>query len=390
INRGISPIYEEGLGDLLCSCVNGGSLRASTGYEEAENTGITFICVGTYSGSEGGTDLSQIEDAVRNIGTLLSRKQGFHIVAIKSTVAPGTTERMVIPLLEQVSGKKVGKDIGVAVNPEFLEEGRALRCFLKPDRIVIGESDRKTGDILEGLYSGFPAPVIRTGLATAEMIKYAANAFLSTKVSFINEIGNICSKLGIDAYDVADGIGCDPRIGRKFLNAGIGFGGSCLPKDLHKLVATADELGYRPRLLESVIDVNRDQPSRMVEAAEGAIGDLKGKAVAVLGLAFKPDTDDMRDAPSIRVIASLLDKGASVRAYDPKAMEAARRTIDKQIEYCESARQAIDKADCVLIVTEWDEFRDEALYNGRVVIDGRRALDPEKARAICDYYGICW
>ena len=391
INQGKAPIYENGLDDLITSCVvKLRTLRASADYNDIAATDITFLCVGTYSLSCGGTDFTQIAQAAEETGKVLAKKNGYHVVAVKSTVAPGTTERVIIPLLERASGKKIGKDIGVAVNPEFLEEGKAVDCFLNPDRIVIGEYDNKSGDTVELLYRDFTAPIIRTTMATAEMIKYASNAFLAAKISFANEIGNICKKMGIDFYDVAQAIGHDPRIGRKFLNAGAGFGGSCLPKDIEELIDSAKKAGYEPRLLESVRDVNRDQPLSMVAMAEEIIGDLKGKTVAVLGLAFKPHTDDIRDAPSLKVIKLLAEKKARVLAYDPQAMQVAKGTITEVIEYCDSAAQAVDGADCVLVVTEWDEFKRESLYNGKVVIDGRRVLDPARAGKICDYHGICW
>ena len=391
INQGKAPIYENGLDDLITSCVvKLRTLRASADYNDIAATDITFLCVGTYSSSCGGTDFTQIAQAAEETGKVIAKKNGYHVVAVKSTVAPGTTERVIIPLLERASGKKIGKDIGVAVNPEFLEEGKAVDCFLNPDRIVIGEYDNKSGDTVELLYRDFTAPIIRTTMATAEMIKYASNAFLAAKISFANEIGNICKKMGIDFYDVAQAIGHDPRIGRKFLNAGAGFGGSCLPKDIEALIDSAGKSGYEANLLQSILELNREQPSRLVDTAEGVIGSLKGKTVAVLGLAFKPNTDDMRDAPSIRVIVSLLEKGASVRAYDPLAMDNARQVLPQSITYCENAAQALETADCVLIVTEWDEFKRDSLYNGKVVIDGRRVLDPRRAKDICDYHGICW
>jgi UDPglucose 6-dehydrogenase len=391
INQGKSPIYENGLDDLIASCVcKRKTLRASEDYNDITDTDITFLCVGTYSSACGGTDFTQIAQAAEDTGKILAVKNGYHVVAVKSTVAPGTTERVIIPIIEKASGKKIGADIGVAVNPEFLEEGKSVHCFLNPYRVIIGEYDKKSGDTIEILYRDFSAPIIRTTIAAAEMIKYASNAFLSAKISFINEIGNICGKMGIDVYDVANAMGHDPRIGRKFLNAGAGFGGSCLPKDIEELIDSAGKVGYDARMLRSILELNREQPLSMVAMAEGVIGDLQGKTVAVLGLAFKPHTDDVRDAPALRVIASLLEKGASVRAYDPVAMDNARQVMSTSIIYCGSAAQAVENTDCVLIVTEWDEFKRESLYNGKVVIDGRRVIDPRRAKEICDYHGICW
>jgi len=295
--------------------------------------------------------------------------------------------------LEKASQKRVGKDFGVAVNPEFLQQGKALHAFLNPDRIIIGEYDHKAGSMVEGMYTGcgISAPVVKTDITTAEMIKYASNAFLATKLSFINEIGNMCKLLGLDVYAVARGNSFDYRIGELFLNAGVGFGGSCLPKDLQALVsASSNRWGYPPQLLQAVLDVNKAQAMKIVEMAEQKIGSLSNKKIAVLGLAFKPNTDDIRNAPAIRVIEMLLEGGASVKTYDPKAMSNARQVLPRGVKFCKSASEAINETDCVLILTEWDEFKEVSLYTGRTVIDGRRALDPQKARAVCDYEGICW
>jgi len=391
INRGKSPIYEEDLDELLSKCVNkDNSLSASTEYRGILDTGVTFICVGTGPNPDGSADLTHINASTKELGRLLGEKQGYHVVAVKSTVTPGATQELIIPLLEKFSGKKVGQEIGVAVNPEVLQEGQALRCFLKPDRTIIGESDEKTGSIIAEIYRSFSAPVVRTSIPAAEMIKYASNAFLSTKISFINEVGNICQRLGIDVREVARGMGQDPRIGSRFLNAGAGFGGSCLPKDLRALIDVGREKGYEPRLLESVLELNRSQAMKMIEMAETKLGGLKYKSIAVLGLAFKPKTDDVRDAPSLKVIEGLLAKGAAVKAYDPVAIPNAKRILQDGVEYCDSAADAVNGADCILVLTEWDEFKNKELYRGKSVIDGRGVLEPGKARAICDYQGISW
>ena len=392
VNRGISPLHEAGLGDLLSRCVlSEGSLRTSTEYDEVLDTDISLICVGTPSNSDGSIDLSYVREAAKSIGGVLKAKDGYHLVVTRSTVIPGTTMDVVIPLLEKYSGKKAGGDIGVAFNPEFLQEGKAVQAFFNPDRIIIGELDSKSGDILTELYRDMPAPIVRTDVATAEMIKYASNAFLATKISFINEIANICHRLGIDVYEIVNGLSFDYRIGDRFLNAGIGFGGSCLPKDLRSLVhASVTKLDYPAPLLRAVLDVNEAQVLKMVDVAERKLGNLDGKRVAILGLAFKPKTDDVREAPALRVIGVLLEKGALVTAYDPEAMENARIVLPEGVGYCDSAAEAIADSDCVLIMTEWEEFRDENLYKNKTVIDGRRALDPRKACALCDYQGVCW
>lgn len=392
INQGKSPIYEVDLDSLLSSCVNrNGNLKASSDYNEISKSDITFICVNTPSNSEKDIDLCHIIDSAAAVGQVLAKADSYHVIVVKSTVVPGTTEGIIIPTLEKYSSKKAGKDFGIAVNPEFLQEGRAIQSFLHPDRIIIGEHDRRAGDILQEIYRDFSAPILRTNIRTAEMIKYAGNAFLATKISFINEIGNICKKLSIDVYEVAKGIGYDPRIGNKFLDAGIGFGGSCLPKDLEALIFRARELNYEAELLQSVLKVNKEQPLRFVEIAKERLGSLGNKAITVLGLAFKPNTDDVREAPALKIIAQLLAEEATIKVYDPKVMPNAKQILSESIVFCNNAPDAIAGSDCVLITTDWDEFKDESLFAGKLVIDGRRTLNPEKARQLCQYYeGVCW
>jgi len=390
INRKKSPIFEEGLDDMLSNCVDSNRLRATGDYEEILATDITLICVGTPSNPDGSMNLSYITESAGDIGRMLGAKSERHTVVVRSTVVPGTTRKIIIPALEQHSRKKAHVDFDVAVNPEFLQEGKALQCFFNPDRIIIGEVERKAGDMVEELYEGISAPVIRMGITTAEMIKFTSNAFLATKISFINDIGNICRRLGIDVYDVVKGVGVDYRIGEHFLSAGIGFGGSCLPKDVKALVHSSRHLGYQPRLLESVLEVNKNQILNMLQMVEEKLGNLEGKTICVLGLAFKPNTDDIRNAPALEVIRLLIEKGASVKAYDPLAMPNAKCVLPEKVKYCRDAKEAVSDCDCVLILTEWDEFRDESLYHGKVVFDGRRVLDPKGAGMICDYQGICW
>lgn len=390
INRGRAPIYEKDLDAMLKRNVARKRLQATTSVEEAvQESEISFICVGTPSGLLDYIDLKYVEQASKDIGTALKKKHGYHLVVVKSTVVPGTTEHSVLPLLEKFSGKKAGRDFGVAMNPEFLREGNAIRDFMHPERIVIGGIDEKSAKMLRSLYKKFRCPIMLTNPKTAEMIKYATNSFLATKVSFINEIGNICKVLGIDAYEVARGVGMDSRIGHKFLNAGIGFGGSCFPKDVKAIVNKAKEVYYRPVLLNAALEVNEAQPLRLIELLEKKVGSLQGMHVVVLGLAFKPGTDDMREAPSIKIVHALLKRGATVHAVDPKAVEQAKKIFGEHERlhlYC-SAKEAMKHGKCVLIVTEWDEFRDKSLYRGKIVIDGRRI---EEARASEYYEGVCW
>ena len=390
VNQKKSPIFEEGLDDMLSNCIDSNHLRATGDYREILPTDITLICVGTPSNPDGSMNLGYIKESAKDIGRVLGTKSERHTVVVRSTVVPGTTKKVITPALEQHSGKKAHMDFDVAVNPEFLQEGKALHGFFNPDRIIIGEEERRAGDMVEKLYEGISAPVIRMGITTAEMIKFTSNAFLATKISFINDIGNICKKLGVDVYDVVKGVGIDYRIGEYFLNAGIGFGGSCLPKDLKALVHASRHSGYQPLVLESVLEVNRNQILTMLQMVEEKLGNLKGKTVCVLGLAFKPNTDDIRNAPALEVIRLLMEKGASVKAYDPLAMPNAKSALSEQVEYCRNAKEAVAGCDCILVLTEWDEFKDESLYHGKMVFDGRRVLDPGEAETFCDYCGICW
>ena len=391
INQGVSPIYEPLLEDYLKKVLKDGKFRATTDLKEAiEQTEVSFISVGTPSREDGSIDLKYIEEVSRQIGEVLKGKE-YHVVVVKSTVVSETTEKVVIPNLEKSSGKKASESFGVCMNPEFLKEGKAMEDFLKPDRVVIGSIDKKSGDVIERLYENFQAPILRTDLKTAEMIKYASNALLAAKVSFSNEIGNICKLLGINVNDVMRGVGLDSRISGKFLRAGCGYGGSCFPKDVDALIRKAKDLGYDPKLLREVHDLNLRQKVRLVEQLESRMGDLKDKTVCVLGLAFKPDSDDIREASSVSIISKLLEKGANVRAYDPKAITNMKRVFP-DIEYPENAKEAIKDSDACLIVTEWKEFKnlsekDFETMKNRIVIEGRKVLDRNK---ISGFDGICW
>ena len=394
INAGKTPIYEEGLEGMLQRNLSAGRLKATLDFQDAvKNSDVTFICVGTPSSDDGSTDLKYIESAANSIGKALKEKNAYHVVVVKSTVPPGTTEKAA-SIIERESGKKLGGGFGACMNPEFLKEGAAVKDFMEPDRVVIGASDEKAAGVLEELYSPFKEKTsfLKTNTKTAEMIKYASNAFLATKVSFINEIANMCEKLGIDVYDVADGMGFDKRINRYFLNAGAGWGGSCFGKDVKSLVHTSKQAGYEPQILGATIRVNELQPLKLVEIAESELGDLKEKRVALLGLAFKPGTDDMRDAPSIKVINALLEKGASVTAYDPKAAENAEKIFSGRIAYTSSALKALEGADACIIITEWPEFKqitaeDYKKMKNPLVIEGRRVLGEHEMSGV-KYRGI--
>ncbi len=377
INSKLCPIHEEGLGEILSQV----HIEATSDYRHIAETDIIFVCVGTPVNEDGSMSVGDITEAISQITRALEEKSGYYIVVVKSTVVPGTTEELIIPILER-SGRKAGRDFGVCMSPEFLREGKAVYDFMKPMRLIMGELDKRSGDMLLNLYGNFGVPVLRTNLRTAEMIKLASNAFLAVKISFINEIGNICKQLGIDTYEVAKGMAFDDRIGSKFLNAGIGFGGSCLPKDLRALVVKARQTGYEPGILEAALLLNEEQASKPVQLLEKHLS-LQGACVGLLGLAFKPETDDVRDSRAIGVVRALLEAGATVRAYDPLAMPNFQRLFP-QIEYV--AREEVLRCDAVLIITEWEEF-DDLDYTGKIVIDGRRIPKAREARI---YEGVCW
>jgi len=382
INSCKPPIFEKGLEELMRK--NGEKYYATTDYSVVAGCDVIFICVGTPSKDDGSIDLSFVKNASKKIGENLSDR--YQVVVVKSTVIPGTTEEVVKPIIEKESGKEAFKDFGLAMNPEFLREGNAVEDFFNPDRIVIGVRDEKTKLILDELYKQFNCPKLFTDIKTAEMIKYVSNAFLATKISFANEVGNVCKKLGIDVYEVFKGVGLDHRINPAFFRAGIGFGGSCFPKDVKALIRKAEELGEDTKILKAVIEVNEMQPLKMIELLRNHIPNLKGKKIGVLGLAFKPGTDDIRESRAIPIIEALIKEGAKIIAYDPKAMENFAK-IFPQIEYANSAEDVIAKSDAVLIVTEWEEF-EKLDYGGRIVIDGRRIEKAMKEARI--YEGVCW
>jgi UDPglucose 6-dehydrogenase len=383
IKSGKSPIFEPGLDQLLRENLK----RISTTADIADavmNTEITFICVGTPPRSDGSSDLSQIETVSRSIGKALRSDTKYHTIVTKSTVLPGTIENLIIPILEKESGKKACVDFGIASNPEFLKEGTAVEDFFKTDRVVIGAQDQKSSNVLEKLYAPLKVPIFSTTLRTSEMIKFASNAFLATKISFANEIGNLCKELGIDSYSVFEGVGLDTRINPKFFRSGIGFGGSCFPKDVCALIAHAKSKGINLKVLASVMAINDDQPRRMLALLEKHLNPT-GRTIGVLGLAFKPDTDDIRESRAIPIINMLLKAGARVKVYDPVAMENFRQQFPDLL-YATSASEVLT-ADAVLIVTEWKEFEDLD-YRGKLVIDGRRIEKARKEAAV--YEGVCW
>jgi len=385
INSGIAPIFEPVLDDLIRK--NNERISTTIDISNAiSESQISFICVGTPSDEKGNIDLSFIKSACSEIGKSLRNRNDDHVVVVKSTVVPGTTEGLIKRTIEKESGKRAFHEFGLVVNPEFLREGSAVMDFFQPDRLVIGSEDNRSRAIMEDLYKTLNCPKILTDFRTAEMIKYASNAFLATKISFANEIGNLCKSLAIDTYKVFEGVGLDCRINPSFFRAGIGFGGSCFPKDVRAIAKKMEDQGLSPRILKAVLDVNQDQPFRAVELLKKHIPDLKGCKIGVLGLAFKPDTDDIRESRAVPIVERLLSEGAEVLAYDPLAMERFRE-IYPQINYAKDAAAVLMNSQAIMILTEWQDFA-SLDYSGKIVIDGRRMESARKSAKI--YEGVCW
>jgi len=383
LNSGKSPIYEPGLDELLKKGLKNKNLSGSTEIEQnVRNSDITFICVGTPSDKNGNIDLSYIKSASSAIGRSLRDKNEKHTVIVKSTVVPLTTEEVVMPNILKKSGWK-RENLGIGMNPEFLREGSAINDAQNPDRIVIGFADEIARKTLNELYEPYKCTKLECSPRTAELIKYASNSFLATKISFVNEIANMSNIWGIDFQEVAEGMGLDSRISSEFLRAGAGFGGSCFPKDVKALAAAAKNSKVESLMLKATLEVNDIQPKIIVKMAEDRLGVIKGKKIAILGLAFKPDTDDVRESRSEIVIRELMEKGANVVAHDPQGMDNFKEIID--VKMTPTPELATKKADCVIIMTEWDIYKNldlESLIErmeGNVLIDGRRALNAKKA-----------
>jgi UDPglucose 6-dehydrogenase len=398
LNTAKVPFYEPGLDELVKEGVDAGLLHGSTdNIGCVKNSDITFNCVGTPSLPDGSIDLGHVEKTSADIGTALSEMDRYHVVVSKSTIVPSTTDTIIKPILEKTSGKNAGEDFGLCMNPEFLREGAALHDSLHPDRIVVGGIDKRSIDTVMKVYEGFDCPKMATDLRTAEMIKYGANCFLATKITFANEFANICEMFGVDVYEMMKGVGLDFRINPSFLNAGVGFGGSCFPKDVNAITATAKKNGYTPRILNAILDVNETQPLRIVTLAKNKFGEVSGKRVALLGLSFKPDTDDVRYTRALPIAESFVDAGAEVVAYDPKATENFKKLTDKNITYVSSGKEALTDADMCIIQSDWTEFKSltskdfKELMKTPNVIDGRRTFDPGQmiAEGVA-YIGIGW
>ena len=393
LNNGEIPIYEPGLDDLVAKNVDAGRLSFTKNLAEAvENADAVFIAVGTPSRrGDGHADLTYVYDAAREVAQSMV---GYTVIVTKSTVPVGTGDK-VEDIIQQESP---AGDFDVVSNPEFLREGSAISDFMRPDRVVIGAASDRAQDVMRNIYRPLfliETPILFTARRTAELIKYAANTFLATKITFINEMADLCESVGADVQDVSKGIGLDGRIGAKFLHAGPGYGGSCFPKDTLALVKTAQDAGAPIRIVETVVDVNEKRKSALADKiADATGGNLSGKTVAVLGLTFKPNTDDMRDSPSLAIVPALVAQGADVRAFDPQGMEEAKKIITG-IKWCGSAYDAIEGSDVLAIVTEWNEFRAldlqriKDLMNDAVMVDLRNIYNPdEMVAAGFDYHSI--
>ena len=376
------PLYEPGLEELIQRGARGGRLSFSGEIADALSSAeFVFLAVGTPPDRRGGADLTALKAAAKGIGQHLV--DGV-VVVNKSTVPIGTGD--LVSEIVAASRPDEAITFSVVSNPEFLREGSAVNDFMHPDRIVLGGHDRKAAERVAELYGPLESPVLFTNLYTAEMIKYASNAFLATKISFINEIARICEKLDADVSVVSEGMGMDERIGGAFLEAGIGFGGSCFPKDVRALARMAETMGYHPELLRTVMDINQDMRKLVVDRLEELLGGLRGQRIGVLGLSYKPNTDDLREAPSIDIIRALLRKGAVVQAYDPVAMANAKRVLDGGVVYATNAYGAARKVDGLAVLTEWNQFRSIDLKRLKlgmrrpVIVDGRNIWDPAKMR----------
>jgi UDPglucose 6-dehydrogenase len=394
VNSGKSPFYEPPLERELSKLVRGGRLRATDDVlGSVRDSRFVFICVQTPSLSTGRIDIRALKSACKSVAKVLRRSEDYKVVVVKSTVVPSTTDTTVRQLLELGSGRTAGVDFGLCMNPEFLQEGSALKDSMEPTRIVVGAIDKRCGSALAKLYSPIKSDKIMTDLRTAEMIKYASNAFLATKISYANEIANICYRLGIDSEEVLKAAGKDPRIGPLFLKPGLGFGGSCLPKDVKALRQKARALQYPSRLLNAVLAVNDEQPYEASFMLKDILGTLDGKKIAVLGLSFKGGVDDVRETRAAPLIAGLLASGAEVVAYDPMATSNFIELMPT-IAYASSAAEALRGADACIIQADWPQFKklgrkEYSKMRTPVVVDGRRFLVPgnvEKAGA--RYYGV--
>ncbi len=392
LNNGVIPIYEPGLDQIVEKNSKAGRLRFTTDIRAAvEEAQVVFLAVGTPPKEDGSPDMSYYQQAAKDIADAMN---GYKVLVTKSTVPIGTGKW----LRDFVTANlKVETEFGVASNPEFLREGAAIDDFMRPDRVVIGSNETRAVDVMKELYRPLyliETPIVITSLEAAELIKYAANAFLATKITFINEVANLCDAIGCDVHDVARGMGMDNRIGRKFLHPGPGYGGSCFPKDTRALTTVADHFGVETRIVDAVIEANERQRDAMIPKIEKLVGGFGGKTIGVLGLSFKPETDDMRESPAIEIIHKMIELGAKVKAYDPVAMEESKHFV-KGISYAADEYDAIRDADAMVIITEWNQFRAldmekvKSLLRSPKIADLRNIYEPSDMRELgFEYVGV--
>ncbi len=390
ISKGISPIYEEGLELLLKDVIAKGLFEVTLDFEYVvSNSDVVFICVGTPSLPDGSMSYEYVDNAAKEIAQVLRKQKKYKMIVVKSTCIPGTTISHVGPIIEKESGLKLGENFGLGMNPEFLREGVAINDFLYPDRVVIGVTDENAKNIMMQCYDGFLAPFVCVDPTSAEMIKYVANCFLATKISYFNEMANLAESFGADINEVVEAVGMDHRISEKFMKAGIGWGGSCFPKDMRALLHKSKEFGISSKILQAALDTNEVQPFEAVRLLKSVFQEerLEAKKIAVLGLAFKPNTDDMREAPSIPIIKLLLKEGAQVVATDPIAVTSAAKILSHQnLLYVKTPEEAIQNADACILVTEWSDYINlppetfKENMKTPIIIDGRRVYNHQKFR----------
>jgi len=392
LNNGVIPIYEPGLDQIVEKNVKAGRLHFTTEIQSAvEGAEVVFLAVGTPPKDDGSPDMSYYQQAAKDVADAMN---GYKVLVTKSTVPIGTGKWLRDFVTKNL---KTPTEFGVASNPEFLREGAAIDDFMRPDRVVIGSNEERAIEVMKELYRPLyliETPIVITSLEAAELIKYAANAFLATKITFINEVANLCDAIGCDVHDVARGMGMDNRIGRKFLHPGPGYGGSCFPKDTRALTTVADQFGVETRIVDAVIEANERQRDAMIPKIERLVGDLKGKKIGVLGLSFKPETDDMRESPAIDIVHAMVERGATVRAFDPVAMDEAKHCLNG-IEYAVDEYDAIKDADALVIITEWNQFRAldmqkvKQLLKAPKIADLRNIYEPSDMRELgFEYIGV--
>jgi len=392
LNNGVIPIYEPGLDQIVEKNVKAGRLHFTTDIKSAvESAKVVFLAVGTPPKEDGSPDMSFYRQAAKDVAEAMN---GYKVLVTKSTVPIGTGKWLREFVTENMAADTT---FGVASNPEFLREGAAIDDFMRPDRVVIGSNEDEAIEVMKELYRPLyliETPIVITSLEAAELIKYAANAFLATKITFINEVANLCDAIGCDVHDVARGMGMDNRIGRKFLHPGPGYGGSCFPKDTRALTTVADQFGVETLIVDAVIEANERQRGAMIPKIEALVGGLSGKRIGVLGLSFKPETDDMRESPAIEIIHSMIAKGATVRAFDPVAMDEAKHYVNG-IEYASDEYDAIAGADALVIITEWNQFRAldmnkvRQLLKAPKIADLRNIYEPSDMRELgFEYIGV--